>query len=644
MRFFEVIDLKNNTLAKSKTPDLLSSKKYCPSPDLVKVFQKKDGVCILVNHQNKLFYMDKNFFIGYLKKTPSKIPKFLADSGLFVSKKIRIENRIKKYCEVAIVFGLTDDCNLSCKYCYQDSGKKDAMPIEMAEKLIDTISSKWKDFSLYFGGGGEQTLQFKNLKKIVDYGKNINPKAQVVITTNGIFSNNIRHWLLKNTNVLNISCDGPPFIHDKQRPLKNGRPSSKYVEENIRFFLGKKKNIIIKSVVHKESMKTLYKIMNYYHSLGIKNVHFLNLEKRGRIWENSEPLTARQFVLFNLMAKEIGEDLGISVRRPYLRFGKLWPFGCPEFSFHFSTDVFGNLCICPNTSIRSNPEEFDLLKIGKYDYEKNKFIIDGSKLDYLRNVFIKLKKCKSCKYNFICTKCLLKCLKESKRFDKPNEEECQSLKYFLLQYSKFILDKNIFKITPYLLEKNNRLFYKMFFNKFELKLYENNGIDGNTVFKIKISDVDKISKEILDYKKGQVEITLFLISFQFDKKDLNRESGRKIENFLNTLRKNKIYFKIMKPLPRCIFDDNYREILTKFKIPRNCFECLQLFKVCNDDAKVCNQEKNLKIKINDIGERKEIFDLFKRNHKGHEIIKTCEKCVYMIRNVCNGICINEVLS
>jgi len=644
MHFIEAIDLKNNIVTKLEKPDLISSKDYHPSPDLVEVFHKKNDVCVFANHQNKLFYMDKDSFNRYIKKSPSEIPKFLVDSGLFVNKKVRIKNQIKKYCNIAIAFGLTDDCNLSCKYCSQDSGKKVVMPIEMAQNLIDTVTSKWKHFSLYFVGGGEQTLELKNLKKIVAYGRSINPKTSVSITTNGIFSNNIRYWLLKNINHINISCDGPPSIQNKQRPLKNGQPSSKYVEDSIKFFIERNKSIKIKSVIHKKSMKNLYKIMNYYYSLGVKSIDFINLEERGRIWKVTKPLTPKEDVLFHLMAKEIGDELGVNISIPYLNLNldDIWPFGCPTKFFHFSTDASGNLCICPQTSLRSNPYEFRLLTIGKYDNKKGNFLIDEPRLNYLRNAVINLKKCKSCKYNFICIKCLLKCAEIGKNFDKPNEDQCQSIKNSLLLYSKSMLDKNIFRITPYLLEKDNRLFFKMFFNKLELKPYGNGGIEGSSILKIRISDIDKISKDILNYKKEQEEITLFLLSFLFEKNDLNKKSGKKIENFLDHLRKNKIYFKVMKPLPRCIFDDNYNEISIKFNIPSSCFECLQLFKVCGNDVKICNQKENIKIKIEDVRDRKEIFDLFKKNNR--KLYKNCEKCIYLIRNMCNGICQDEILS
>ena len=59
-------------------------------------------------------------------------------------------------------------------------------------------------------------------------------KITVELQTNGTFSQSTRDWIAENVDVIWVSCDGEPYIQDKQRPFVNGKPTSSIVEENFK--------------------------------------------------------------------------------------------------------------------------------------------------------------------------------------------------------------------------------------------------------------------------------------------------------------------------------------------------------------------------------------------------------------------------
>ena len=65
------------------------------------------------------------------------------------------------------------------------------------------------------------------MKAIVDLVKERGRKAKYCISTNGISLSGLE-WMVSEGNFsFNLSCDGHPEIQDFQRPLKNGKSSSK---------------------------------------------------------------------------------------------------------------------------------------------------------------------------------------------------------------------------------------------------------------------------------------------------------------------------------------------------------------------------------------------------------------------------------
>jgi uncharacterized protein len=148
-----------------------------------------------------------------------------------------------------LVMNLTNQCNLSCQYCYEFGADKLATP-EGKPKFMDLETAKTSvDFLLAQSGdrrsihitffGGETLMNFPLLKEVVAYA---NQRAQeqdrhvdFSLTTNGtLLTPAIIQFLSDNNIGVTVSMDGPKEMHDHLRVFANGRGSYDIIEPRVR--------------------------------------------------------------------------------------------------------------------------------------------------------------------------------------------------------------------------------------------------------------------------------------------------------------------------------------------------------------------------------------------------------------------------
>ena len=148
-----------------------------------------------------------------------------------------------------LVMNLTNQCNLSCQYCYEFGADKLATP-EGKPKFMDAQTAKTAvDFLLAQSGdrrsihitffGGETLMNFPLLKEVVTYanekakeqGRNID----FSLTTNAtLLTPAIIRFLSENHIGVTVSMDGPKEMHDQLRVFANGRGSYDIIEPKVR--------------------------------------------------------------------------------------------------------------------------------------------------------------------------------------------------------------------------------------------------------------------------------------------------------------------------------------------------------------------------------------------------------------------------
>lgn len=144
----------------------------------------------------------------------------------------------------SLTLEINQKCNLKCKYCYL--GEKNGAKMEMgtAKKAIDMAFQKvkmhkdrqlWIDFV-----GGEAFLDFKMLKKLVEYveKKNVAERNKLLfsITTNAtIFNDEILNFLVNKNFALKVSIDGNKEVNDRNRVSTAGYSVHDKILENLRY-------------------------------------------------------------------------------------------------------------------------------------------------------------------------------------------------------------------------------------------------------------------------------------------------------------------------------------------------------------------------------------------------------------------------
>ena len=151
-----------------------------------------------------------------------------------------LNNNIKKENDYNIlkkvVINISNNCNLSCTYCYADGGNygmmNQLMNIDAADKIIDQLVSRRiqciKRLILF---GGEPFLNIDLFVYIIEkLSKNIEIQ-KIETVTNGTILNKKVEMMINNYHpFLTVSLDGPQLIHDKLRGKGSHRRTLNFIQ------------------------------------------------------------------------------------------------------------------------------------------------------------------------------------------------------------------------------------------------------------------------------------------------------------------------------------------------------------------------------------------------------------------------------
>ncbi|WP_099206041.1 thioether cross-link-forming SCIFF peptide maturase [Scatolibacter rhodanostii] len=136
----------------------------------------------------------------------------------------------------AICLNVAHDCNLRCKYCFADEGeyrgKREIMSLEVGKKAFDFLvenSGTRRNLEVDFFGG-EPLMNFKVVKELTEYAKEIKQKTgkniRLTLTTNGMLLNDeVIEFANREMENVVLSLDGRKEVNDKMRPTANGKGS-----------------------------------------------------------------------------------------------------------------------------------------------------------------------------------------------------------------------------------------------------------------------------------------------------------------------------------------------------------------------------------------------------------------------------------
>lgn len=154
----------------------------------------------------------------------------------------------------SIVLNLTNQCNLSCHYCYEfgadkvatPEGKPKFMDQEVARAAVDHLFDSARErrsvHVTFFGG--ETLMNFPLLQWVVSYAQSVaaerNQSVDFSLTTNGtLLTEEIIEFLAANEIGVTVSMDGPKEMHDQLRVYSNGKGSYDVMAPKVKALLRK---------------------------------------------------------------------------------------------------------------------------------------------------------------------------------------------------------------------------------------------------------------------------------------------------------------------------------------------------------------------------------------------------------------------
>ena len=240
--------------------------------------QKNGDQLVDEKESDNLVSQNKNDKLEYYKRKY----EFLRENGFFenIDNEQIIGGRLKESdieYELsnlrAIVFEITERCNLQCKYCFygdsyntHDSRVNLDLNILDARAIVDYLIPKWlsklntnSEKEIFIGFfGGEPLLNFSFIETFVLYinqvSKNTGLTFRFNMTTNGVLLNKYIDFISNNNFALTISLDGEAFANS-YRLFPNGKESFDLVYNNIHLVKQKypdffERNVLFNAVLH----------------------------------------------------------------------------------------------------------------------------------------------------------------------------------------------------------------------------------------------------------------------------------------------------------------------------------------------------------------------------------------------------------
>jgi coproporphyrinogen III oxidase-like Fe-S oxidoreductase/sulfatase maturation enzyme AslB (radical SAM superfamily) len=217
-------------------------------------------------------------------------------------------------------------CNLVCRYCYAaevEPAAKRSEPVgsdllvrAAAEAVAVCCAERRKPFCFVVQGLGEPTAAWESLVRSVTVVRTIAARYRLDwvghVTTNGQFTEQQAIWLSEHFTQVGLSCDGPPDVQDRQRPRRDGAPSSHRVEHAAEWLVSRGVDVEVRATVVPDTVWRIGELVEYVADrLGVAR---LRVEPDFRPETHWQPGAARAFVQEVLAAERLAAAREIELR------------------------------------------------------------------------------------------------------------------------------------------------------------------------------------------------------------------------------------------------------------------------------------------------------------------------------------------
>jgi radical SAM protein with 4Fe4S-binding SPASM domain len=314
---------------------------------------------------------------------------------------LRLHSPFKPEC---LTLYLSNYCNLNCPYCFasekesrQPDNLKNILPIiseikvRAAARLVaESCANEGKTFYLVLHGGGEPTIHWNLVKHYERITRQMAHEFGINwlghIATNGIISEKRAYWLANHFNQVGLSCDGPPDIQDRQRPLEGGVKSSLFVERTARAIIKSGGRIEVRTTITPQTMARQTEIISYLHvQLGATQVRFEPVYRlAGKNIAGFTPANADVFVKHFLAAQKKARSFGCNLSFSGVRLNDLHGPYCDVSRnvLHLTPDGVATACFfCVDTQKLGDSK----YEIGRIDESTKEFILKEEQIKLHRH-------------------------------------------------------------------------------------------------------------------------------------------------------------------------------------------------------------------------------------------------------------------
>jgi radical SAM protein with 4Fe4S-binding SPASM domain len=281
-----------------------------------------------------------------------------------------------------------------------------------AKRGIDDFFRDYPSRHIRFYSIGEPTLEFELLKRIRDYAyQQAGDQLKVELQTNGVFTKEIAKWIAKYVDILWISCDGPAYIQDSQRPTPEGKGSSEIVESNLKYFRDIPKiQFGVRTTLAASVIKRQSELLDYFENLGIKyiNVHPACVSVESDRDESLFKWDPIEFAECFWVTHQEARRRGIFYNCLYIaNFDEKTRLACRSCVPYpqLTTDGYVSCCDYGQFGPQYSPGALQQLIYGKYIPEEDVIIYDEEKIHKIRSRCVENLRngpCKDCECLYYC--------------------------------------------------------------------------------------------------------------------------------------------------------------------------------------------------------------------------------------------------
>ena len=219
------------------------------------------------------------------------------------------------------------ECALDCGYCFTaglrepdaslGAGVLSGRAVLIAARhVLKHCARAGEPFRLVVPGAGEPALALPLLEHTARETRSLASQTGVPwsghVATSGVMSDEQARRLAVCFDSVGLSCDGPPDIQDKQRPLRSGGATSRRVEGTSRVLRSAGARLSVRATITPETVERQVEIVEYlFAELGARTLRFEPVYRTltgGRA--AFEPSQAAWFARHFLMAQRRASKLG----------------------------------------------------------------------------------------------------------------------------------------------------------------------------------------------------------------------------------------------------------------------------------------------------------------------------------------------